>query len=88
VAAGRWALGAADEETGFDTWRESGAVRVLLEGQAPARWRDGLEARGHVVVGQPPFSHRFGHAQLIAVEGEHLAGGSDPRPRFGAAVGY
>jgi gamma-glutamyltranspeptidase / glutathione hydrolase len=88
VAAGRWALGATGEGGGFDTWRRRGVVQVLLEGHASPAWRDGLVARGHVVVDQAPFSHGFGHAHLIAVEGEHLAGGSDPRPRFGAAVGY
>jgi gamma-glutamyltranspeptidase / glutathione hydrolase len=88
VAAGRWALAAADEGGGFDTWHRRGTVRVLLEGHAPAAWRDGLRAKGHVVVDEPPFSHGFGHAHLIAVVGDHLAGGSDPRPRFGAAVGY
>jgi gamma-glutamyltranspeptidase / glutathione hydrolase len=88
VAAGRWALAATEEGGGFDTWRGRGVVRVLLEGQAAPGWHDGLTARGHVVVDQPPFSHGFGHAHLIAVERDHLAGGSDPRPRFGAAVGY
>jgi gamma-glutamyltranspeptidase / glutathione hydrolase len=88
VAAGRWALASTSEGGGFDTWRERGLVRVLLEGHAPAGWHDGLAARGHVVVNQPPFSHTFGHAHLIAVEGDHLAGGSDPRPRFGAALGF
>jgi gamma-glutamyltranspeptidase / glutathione hydrolase len=88
VAAGRWALASTPEGGGFDTWRGLGVVRVLLEGHAPAGWHDGLAARGHVVVDQPPFSPSFGHAHLIAVEADHLAGGSDPRPRFGAAVGF
>jgi gamma-glutamyltranspeptidase/glutathione hydrolase len=88
VAAGRWAMAVAGEGGGFDTWRRRGVVRILLEGHAPAGWRHGLTARGHAVVDQPPFSHGFGHAQLIAVDGDHLAGGSDPRPRFGAAAGY
>jgi gamma-glutamyltranspeptidase/glutathione hydrolase len=88
VAAGRWALASAEAGRGFDTWETGGAVRVLVEGNAPPAWRDGLMARGHSVVDQPPFSHTFGHAQVIAAEDDHLAGGSDPRPRFGAAVGY
>jgi gamma-glutamyltranspeptidase / glutathione hydrolase len=88
VAAGRWAMAATGEGGGFDTWRGRGVVRVLLEGHAAPGWHDGLKARGHVVVDQHPFSHGFGHAHLISVDGDHLAGGSDPRPRFGAAVGY
>jgi gamma-glutamyltranspeptidase/glutathione hydrolase len=88
VAAGRWALVSEGEGRGFDTWQTGGAVRVLLEGNAPPAWRDGLLARGHAVVNQAPFSHAFGHAQLIVAEEDHLAGGSDPRPRFGAAVGF
>ncbi len=88
VAAGRWVLTSTDEGGGFDTWRRRGVVRVLLEGHAPAAWRAGLAARGHVVVEGPPFSHGFGHAQLIAVEDDQLTGSSDPRPRFGASVGF
>ncbi|HSS11514.1 MAG TPA: gamma-glutamyltransferase, partial [Acidimicrobiales bacterium] len=85
IAAGRWALTAGG---GFETWRQRGVVRVLIEGQAPSSWKDGLAARGHVVEELGPFSHSFGHAHLIAVDEDHLAAGSDPRPRFGAAVGY
>jgi gamma-glutamyltranspeptidase/glutathione hydrolase len=85
IAAGRWALAAGGS---FETWGQRGVVRVLLEGHSPSSWRDGLAARGHAVEELAPFSHSFGHAHLIAVEGDHLAAGSDPRPGFGAAVGY
>jgi gamma-glutamyltranspeptidase/glutathione hydrolase len=85
VAAGRWALASGG---GFETWRQSGVVRVLLEGHSPSSWRDGLAARGHELEELGPFSHSFGHAHLIAVADDHLAAASDPRPRFGAAVGY
>ena len=85
VAAGRWALAAGG---GFETWRQGDAVRVLVEGQAPSAWKDGLARRGHEVEERAPFSHSFGHAHLIAVENDHLAAGTDPRPRSGAAVGY
>jgi len=87
VAAGRFAL-AGGAGGGFDTWDGGGVVQVLLEGHVAPGWHEGLAARGHVVVDEGPFSHRFGHAQLIAVDGDHLSGGSDPRPRFGAAAGY
>jgi gamma-glutamyltranspeptidase/glutathione hydrolase len=85
VAAGRWALAAGG---GFDTWRQRGVARVLVEGHAPGPWKRGLTSRGHDVEEVAPFSHSFGHAQLVVAEDDHLAAGSDPRPRFGAAVGY
>jgi gamma-glutamyltranspeptidase/glutathione hydrolase len=85
IAAGRWALAAGGS---FETWARRGVVRVLIEGHAPSTWLDGLVARGHEAEALAPFSHSFGHAHLIAVEGDHLAAASDPRPRFGAAVGY
>ena len=84
--AGRWLLAGGD--TGFDTWRDGGRVRVVLEGQAPSGWGPGLARRGHEVVAAAPYSHAFGHAHLIAVEAGHLAGATDPRPRAGAAAGY
>ena len=87
VAAGRWVLSGG--LTGFDTWRE-GADRmtVLVEGHAPAKWADGLIQRGHRVEVTDDFSHAFGHAHLIVAEDDHLAAGTDPRPRGGSAAGY
>jgi gamma-glutamyltranspeptidase / glutathione hydrolase len=72
VAAGRWAL----EED-----------RVLVEGNAPQRWADGLTLRGRKVVQRDAFAEEFGHAQLILRRGEHLAAASDPRsPTWATAV--
>lgn len=88
IAAGRWALAAMAPGPGFDTWRESGRVRVQLEGHAPAAWDDGLRQRGHAVWRTEAFGHGFGHAHVIAVEDDRLAGASDPRARSGAASGY
>ncbi len=87
VAAGRWVLSGG--LTGFDTWREGAdAMTVLVEGHAPPSWADGLSQRGHRVEVTENFSHAFGHAHLIVAEDDHLAAGSDPRPRFGSAAGY
>jgi gamma-glutamyltranspeptidase/glutathione hydrolase len=87
VSAGRWVLSGGS--TGFDTWRGRGdEVTVLVEGHAPAAWVPGLKALGHRVERAPAFDHGFGHAHLISVDDDHLAAGSDPRPRSGAAVGY
>jgi gamma-glutamyltranspeptidase/glutathione hydrolase len=86
VAAGRFVL--SGSAGGFATWNERGDVRVDVEGHAPADWAAGLAARGHRVQGFPPFDHHFGHAHVITVAGDHLAGATDPRPRTGLAAGY
>ena len=90
VTAGRWGLQTAiPGGSGFDTWRERGRVTVRIEGHAPASWDDGLRARGHSVERVGPYDHAFGHAQVIVpTDAGMLAGGSDPRPRVGAAMGY
>ena len=88
IAAGRWALAARAPGTGFDTWTGGGNVRVQIEGHAPRAWDEGLRQRGHAVWRTDAFGHSFGHAHVIAVEEDHLAGASDPRARAGAASGY
>jgi gamma-glutamyltranspeptidase/glutathione hydrolase len=88
VAAGRFALTSARPGTGFDTWAERGRVRVLVEGHAPLAWRSGLAACGHDVVPMPAFDSAFGHAHLIVVRDDHLAGAADPRPRTAMAAAY
>ena len=84
IAAGRWRLAS---EGPFDTWRRRGEVAVHVEGHAPP-WHTGLVDRGHVVEGEPPFSHAFGHAHVITVADDHLAGAADPRARGGGAAGW
>lgn len=72
------------------------AARFMLEGtdgvgvedHASSSWLEGLPARGHAVEVRPAWSHAFGHAQLIAVEDDRLAGAADPRSLGGAAAGY
>ncbi len=86
LAAGRWVLGAG--ETGFDTWSQGGAVTVRVEGHAPGAWDAGLAERGHRVRREAAFSADFGHAHVILVAGDHLAGATDPRPRTGDAAGW
>jgi gamma-glutamyltranspeptidase/glutathione hydrolase len=88
LAAGRWALAAFDDENRFETWQRRGAVRVLVEGHAPAGWVGGLDRRGHHTVASPPWSSLFGYAHLVTVAGDHLAGAADPRSGSGAAIGY
>jgi gamma-glutamyltranspeptidase / glutathione hydrolase len=86
IAAGRFGL--AGGETGFDTWSERGRVRVRLEGHAPVSWAEALRQRGHDVAVTDAFEHGFGHAHVIRVDDDVLAGASDPRPRTGAAAAY
>jgi gamma-glutamyltranspeptidase/glutathione hydrolase len=86
VASGRWSLSGGD--TGFDTWSARGRVRVNIEGHASPAWEAGLRARGHDVVTTGAFDHGYGHAHVIQVVDDVLAGASDPRPRTGAAAAY
>lgn len=88
VAAGRWVLTNPAGIGAFDTWAAGGDVAVALEGQAATGLDAGLAARGHRVERRAPFDHGFGHAHVIAVGDDVLAGASDPRPRSGRAAGY
>ncbi|HZU72873.1 MAG TPA: gamma-glutamyltransferase [Acidimicrobiales bacterium] len=91
VAAGRWSLAGLDPvpgAEGFSTWNQRGRVGVVLEGHCPPGWAEALAGLGHRVSTTAPFDHGFGHAHVIAVEDDHLAGASDPRPLAGAAAGY
>jgi gamma-glutamyltranspeptidase/glutathione hydrolase len=85
IASGRWEL--IGGETGFDTWSQRGEVSVWVEGHASAPWAPGLRERGHSVRVGDPFDH-VGHAHVIAVQDDVLAGASDPRPRTGRAATY
>jgi gamma-glutamyltranspeptidase/glutathione hydrolase len=90
VAAGRWVL--AGEREGqvdmFATWAAAGPDVVMVEGHAPRAWSTGLERFGHRVVEGRPWDGSFGHAHWIAVAGDHLVGGSDPRSRGGGIAGF
>jgi gamma-glutamyltranspeptidase/glutathione hydrolase len=84
--AGRWVL--HGPVTGFDTWTAAAGPHVLIEGQAPAPWRDALTNRGHDVRVSPPYDSGFGHANVIVVEGDGmLCGAADPRSRVGSVAG-
>jgi gamma-glutamyltranspeptidase/glutathione hydrolase len=88
IAAGRWILRGGEGAGGFDTWTAGDHLQVAIEGHAPSAWSDGLFRRGHKVDRRAPFDHLAGHAHLITVEGDHLAGASDPRSGAGAAIGW
>jgi len=61
---------------------------VAIEAHAPADWFESLPPRGHRMRRRPSWSDEFGHAHLIAVEHDHLAGAADPRTLSGSASGY
>jgi gamma-glutamyltranspeptidase / glutathione hydrolase len=82
LAAPRWVLGNVGGGD-FGTWRAGGAVEVQLEAGAPPAWRTGLEQRGHP-TGSP---FHVGHAHVISVGQDHLAGAADPRAQAEAAAG-
>ena len=88
LAAPRWILRGPDDETAFDTWGSGGAVRVAIEGNADDSWFSYLGEAGHRVVVEETLSHAFGHAQLIAVDGDCLIGAADPRSGSATAAGY
>lgn len=85
VSAGRFTLSGS---SGFTTWERGGAVTVKVEGNAPPAWLPDLTSRGHRAESAPAWDHGFGHAHVISVEGDRLAGASDPRPRTGSATGW
>lgn len=88
LAAGRWVLRGAEDDTSFDTWGFRGSVRTALEGQVPASWPDALRELGHRVETEPAYDHPFGHAQVITVGSGRLAGAADPRALSGDAAGF
>jgi gamma-glutamyltranspeptidase/glutathione hydrolase len=88
LAKGRWELRGVNDETSFNTWGFHGSVRVGLEGRVPPDWEAGLISRGHIVEIEQPFSHSFGHAQVIAVEPAALAGAADPRALAESVAGF
>ena len=87
IASARWRLCGATP-TGFHTWADPTALVVELEGHSPKSWGEVLSQRGHRVRSLGPYDGAFGHAHLIDVDGEGLAGAADPRNLTGAAVGY
>ena len=63
-------------------------ARWAVETTAPSAWADGLRSRGHDVVPVDGILGSFGHAHVIEVDEDGLAGAADPRAMIGAATGY
>ncbi|WP_420453740.1 gamma-glutamyltransferase family protein [Ilumatobacter sp.] len=85
ITAGRWALRGT---TGFDTWSETSAPTVMVEGQASESWADGLRDLGHHVERTPTWDSMFGHAHAIVRGRDEIwIGCSDPRTVVGSCAG-
>ena len=87
IGAPRWAL-IGSGASGFDTWADPDGATVAIETTAPAAWGDALRERGHEVMEIDGIVGSFGHAHIIEVEEDGLAGAADPRALISAAVGY
>ncbi len=83
LTAPRWTL-TVPEAHGFDTWSDPASLTVALE--PGTGWHDGLARRGHRVV-ETRWGDGSGHAHLIDLVGDHLAGAADPRSIIGSAGG-
>jgi gamma-glutamyltranspeptidase/glutathione hydrolase len=87
IAGPRWVL-SGGAGTGFDTWNDPDSVGVSIEALAAPAWAEGLMRRGHAVGVVDGVVEMFGHAQLIDVQDDTLAGLADPRALIGSASGY
>ena len=87
IGAPRWSL-IGSGASGFDTWTDPDGATVAIETTAPAEWGPALRERGHEVTEIDGVFGSFGHAHLIEVTDDGLAGAADPRALIGAAAGY
>ena len=83
VGGGRWVLTGGG--TGFSTWSNADALKVVVEEHAPVGWVPGLNERGHTALVGPA---NFGHAHCIEVTDDGLRGAADPRSIIGEAAGF
>lgn len=70
---------------GFNTWGAPEDLEVGLEAGTP--WNQGLASRGHKLAEMDWGLGTFGHAHMIDVRSDHVAGVADPRALIGAALG-
>ena len=87
IGAPRWAL-IGSGASGFDTWADPDGASVAIETTAPEAWGEALRERGHEVDEIDGIFGSFGHAHLIEVTDDGLAGAADPRALISAATGY
>ena len=87
VGAARFVLANHGGQHGFDTWAGR-SLGLDVEADAPDGWMVGLEDRGQTVRTVPAANHGMGHAHLIEVQGDMLAGANDRREPNGAVIGW
>jgi gamma-glutamyltranspeptidase/glutathione hydrolase len=87
IGAPRWAL-IGSGASGFDTWADPDGASVAIETTAPPEWGHALRERGHEVIEIDGILGSFGHAHVIEVDDDGLAGAADPRALISAAAGY
>jgi gamma-glutamyltranspeptidase/glutathione hydrolase len=87
IGSPRWAL-IGSGASGFDTWADPDGASVAIETIAPPAWGAALRERGHPVDEIDGVFGSFGHAHVIEVTDDGLAGAADPRALISAAAGY
>lgn len=87
IGAPRWSL-IGSGQSGFDTWADPDGATVAIETTAPESWGHALRERGHEVSEIDGVFGSFGHAHVIEVSEDGLAGAADPRALISAAAGY
>ena len=85
ISASRFTL-TVPRALGFDTWdRQDELIVAIEEGN---NWSDGLAERGHNLREDRWGLGLYGHAHMIDVAADHLAGAADPRALIGSALGW
>ena len=86
IAAARWRFAGANP-SGFHTWANASDLVLQLEGHNTVDAKV-LKRLGHDIQYLGEYESAFGHAHLIDVQKNVLAGASDPRSMAGGVAGY
>ena len=86
IAAARWRF-AGNNQSGFHTWADASDLVLQLEGHNTVD-ASALQRLGHDIEYLGEYDSAFGHAHLIEVQENILAGAADPRALAGGVAGY
>ena len=86
IAAPRWRF-AGNNPSGFHTWAKASELVLQLEGHNTVDAAR-LQGLGHDIEYLGEYDSAFGHAHLIEVQENILAGAADPRALAGGVAGY
>ncbi|NCG40794.1 MAG: gamma-glutamyltranspeptidase [Actinobacteria bacterium] len=86
IAAARWRF-AGNNRSGFHTWANASDLVLQLEGHNTVD-ASALQRLGHDIEYLGEYDSAFGHAHLIEVQENILAGAADPRALAGGVAGY